>query len=70
MVFAALYASTISQKRRFAIFITYCQNGLQVMETKESVSTELDPDAIPVEDVVQALNEETGTDDIKPEGEL
>lgn len=40
------------------------------METKESVSTELDPDAIPVEDVVQALNEETGTDDIKPEGEL
>lgn len=37
------------------------------METKESVSTELDPSAVPVEDVVAALNEEAAGDDAKNE---
>lgn len=35
----------------------------QVMETKESVSTELDPN-VPVEDVVTALNDSTVGPDV------
>lgn len=37
----------------------------QVMETKESVSTELDPN-VPVEDVVTALNDSTVGPDVLP----
>ncbi|XP_063822879.1 death-inducer obliterator 1 isoform X1 [Ostrinia nubilalis] len=45
-------------------YVLKTHKGEEVMETKESVSTELDPN-VPIEDVVTALNEETAGEESK-----
>ncbi|KAI8438667.1 hypothetical protein MSG28_011088 [Choristoneura fumiferana] len=47
-------------------YVLKTHKGEEVMETKESVSTELDPN-VPVEDLVTALNDTTATENPGPE---